>query len=147
MVSDPPAYVDEIEQALRERGRERRNSGEIGWTVWKDFMFRIKDEQGEKFTARTGDVYRSKDDGLHFEYIGASFYLTLDGDPLDITDDEYVVSFDIIEGRPWVQVDTDLRYWAADPIYHEIEDILDDHDLPVTYTEPVLPDGEDEACA
>lgn len=131
-----PEYINEIEQQLRAAGGTRQESGDIGWTVQKDYMYRIQDEQADTRGARTGDVYRTTDGDASLAYIGTAFYLDLDGDPLDPMDGQYGVWFDVIQGMPHVQVDTDLQYWDPDPIYDAIENILDTHDLPVAYAPP-----------
>lgn len=132
-MSSVPEFVSNIEDSLREVGAERQAAGRLGWTVQADHMYRIQDDQVDRQGARTGDVYRTTDDDASLEYIGTSFYLALDGEPLAVTDRRYGVWFDVIRGMPHVRIETDLQYWDPDPVYDAVEAILDDHDLPVVY--------------
>lgn len=130
---DVPAYVDRIEAELTEKGRDRMERGAIGWRVEKDYQFRVQDEQADARGARTGDVYRTTDPNMSLDYVGTHFYLDLDGDPLDVMDHRYGMWFDIVKGMPRVEVHTDLTLYDPDPLYAAVEDVLEEHDLPIVF--------------
>lgn len=133
--------IDAIREQLQEKGTERLEDGEIGWTVEADYMFRLDDDQADARGARTGDVYRTTDPDLSMEYIGASFYLALEGGPTDMFEHEYGIFFEIIDGMPRTEIETDLDYLDPDPLYSDIEDVLEDYDLPLAFPDQ---DGEPE---
>lgn len=135
-MTDPPAWIDDLAQDLRELGEQRKDDGAIGWSLEQDYLYRIDDDQPQTIGARTGDIYRSSDPSVSFEYTGTSFYLDLDGDPLEQADRDYGLWFDIIRGKPHVHIDTDLELWDVDPVYHAVEEIL------AEYEYGVIHDGE-----
>lgn len=125
----PPDWIDDLTQDIVMDGRERQEHDAIGWSVEMDYLYEIDDDQPRTMGAKTGDLYRSSDSDLSFEYIGASYYLDLEGGPLEHADHDYGLWFEIIRGKPRVSLETDLELWDADPLYHAVESVLDDYDF------------------
>ncbi len=125
--------IEAIRERLQEEGTERLEDGEIGWAVEADYMYRLEDSQADTRGARTGDVYRTTDPDLSMEYIGATFYLALEGGSTDLFEHEYGIFFEIIDGMPRTEIETDLDYLDPDPLYSDIEDVLTDYDLPLVF--------------
>ncbi|MCJ7428755.1 MAG: hypothetical protein MUP66_00010 [Candidatus Nanohaloarchaeota archaeon QJJ-5] len=138
-MTEPPAWIDHLYDDLCDEGQKRQEDGEIGWDLEMDYLFRINDDQPDQRGALTGDTYRSTDPDLSFEYIGASYYLALDGEPLEETEHDYGLWFDVIEGKPAVSLDTDLQLWDIDPLYHAVESILTTYDQATIIGDPQTP--------
>lgn len=128
---EPPAYIEEIETYLNEKGEEY---GEDGWDRWWvdeiDHVLEVPDgamtrqyqDESQPFGEELRVLGPTDDEGPLFPYEGTEFYIVTEAGHtvrvnLDTREKEAEIRSDILAG--------------GDALYWEIEQIMEEYDIDV----------------